>query len=277
MSIVSLQRKARQLGEIRLGDTVLSSDGKTRPISLDTFRLTSISKGLLDQAAKMWGGNVVPWQATEKGAGKWQLVTDVSELPVVVPPQDPDGVTWYETWTAAGLQRRCDGEFILNRGDPLPCACDPDDRECNMVTRLQLMLPDMPDVGIWLLKSTGYYAASEMAMSIQIVMQSAQKTGLLPEATLAIEHRELKRPDEATRKFVVPVLRFADTLSTFLEQPDSAPSLPVGADDGGGGDGTVHPLPAPTPVTPEIEHVESMTRLMETKNRLQTETDEAIV
>ncbi|KKK59048.1 hypothetical protein LCGC14_3038310, partial [marine sediment metagenome] len=180
MSIVDLQLKARRLGEIRLGDTV-TRDGKTYPISLDTFRLTSVAKGLLDQAAKLWGGKVVPWQASEKSAAKWQLVTDTSELPVYVAPQDPDSVTWYESWTAGGLQRRCDGESIVNRGgEVLPCVCDPENRECRMVTRLQVMLPDLPDVGVWTLSSTGFYAASEIAMSIQIVMKSAQVTGALP-------------------------------------------------------------------------------------------------
>jgi hypothetical protein len=118
-----------------------------------------------------------------------------------------------------------------------------------MVTRLQVMLPDLPDVGVWTLSSTGFYAASEMAMSIQIVMKSAQVTGALPEAVLAIEHRESKKPGEATKKFVVPVLRFADSLGSFMELPSSsAPSLPVGADGGGVDGGTVHSLP-PSPPT----------------------------
>ena len=302
MSIVDLQLKARRLGEIRLGDTVVNKNGKTVPISLDTFRLTSVAKGLLDQAAKLWGGKVVPWQASEKSAAKWQLVTDTSELPVYVAPQDPDSVTWYESWTAGGLQRRCDGESIVNRGgEVLPCVCDPENRECRMVTRLQVMLPDLPDVGVWTLSSTGFYAASEIAMSIQIVMKSAQVTGALPEAVLAIEHRESKKPGEATKKFVVPVLRFADSLGSFMELPSgSAPSLPVGADDGGGGDGTVHSLPTPAPIEQEIHvdpkadlepqltegliefatkvaEAEATVKLMETRSRLQAEADEEFV
>lgn len=265
MSIVELQKKARRLGEIRLGDTQ-TKNGKTFPVSLDTFRLTSTAKGLLDQAAVLWGGKVVPWQASPKSAAKWQVVTDAAELPVYVAPQDPDSVTWYESWTAAGLQRRCDGENIVNRGDPLPCVCDPNNRECRMTTRLQVMLPDLPDVGVWTLSSTGYYAAAEMAMSIQIVMSAAQKTGALPEAVLAIEHREKKEPGKPTKQFVVPVLRFADTLSSFMDEArialpskESAPSLPSGADVSG--EGAVEAMqtlsaPPPTDVTePEVVEV----------------------
>lgn len=254
MSIVELQKRARRLGEIRLGDTV-TKNGKTRPVSLDTFRLTSAAKGLLTQAADLWGGEVVPWDR------KWQLVTDASELPIIVPPQDPDNVTWYEAWTAAGLQRRCDGETIVNRDEGLPCVCDPNHRECRMVTRLQVMLPDLPDVGVWTLSSTGYYAAAEMAMSIQIVMDAAQKTGLLPAASLAIEHREIKRPNEPLKKFVVPVLRFADPLSTFLDTPqlapqDTAPALPQAGGEGSEGEAapdTAHPHPVLPPSEPTFD------------------------
>lgn len=133
-----------------------------------------------------------------------------------------------------------------------------------MVTRLQLMLPDLPDVGVWTLSSTGYYAAAELATSIQIVMSSTQQTGLIPEATLAIEPREVKQQGQPTKKFVVPVLRFADTLSTFLggggESPVSLPTttpagtLLPGRSDGEGGDVTVLPSgtdPAPVAPLPE--------------------------
>ena len=246
MAIVNLQMRARRLGEIRLGDTV-TRDGKTYPISLDTFRLTSVAKELLDKAAALWGGEVKPWQQ------KWQVTTNTSELPVYVSPQDPDSLTYYELWSAAGLQRRCDGEQILNRGEPTDCACDPDNRECSMVTRLQVMLPDLPDVGVWTLSSTGFYAATELAMSIQIVMQSAQTTGALPQAVLAIERRELKKPGKQTRKFVVPVLRFSDSLGSFMEQseklslPGSVRSLPGESDGSVGDGGAVQPSPSSPP------------------------------
>jgi hypothetical protein len=242
VSIIELQARARRLGEIRLGDKAPSG----YPVSLDTFRLTSAAKGLLDQAAVLWGGEVQPWDT------KWQIVTEATELPVIVPPQDPDNITWYELWSQGGLQRRCDGDTMQD-GDP--CKCDPDNRECSMVTRLSLMLPDMPDVGIWTLSSTGYYAASEMAMSIKLVMQAAQKTGMLPEATLAIDHREIKRPSQPLKKFVVPILRFADTLGSFIDvdggvalpSPESPRHLPGGDAAGVGVSGTVQPQPEPLP------------------------------
>lgn len=271
MSIVELQARARRLGEIRLGDTA-TKGGKTFPVSLDTFRLTSAAKDLLDRAAELWGGEVRPWQPRGSHTPKWQIVTDATELPVIVPPQDPDGVSWYELWGSGGLQRRCDGEHIVSRDGNLPCECDPDNRECSMVTRLSLMLPDMPDVGIWTLSSTGFYAASEMAMSIQIVMQAASKTGLLPSAVLAIDRREVKRPGQPLKKFVVPILRFADDLSTFLDVGGDVSVLPSrdvpailpGRDVAVEGEaGSVQHLPSPPPATedavePLFDEVEEM-------------------
>lgn len=256
MSIVALQKRARRLGEIRLGDTAPTKSGGTRPVKLDTFRLTSVAKGLLDQAAALWGGEVVPWAPSERAAPRWQVITQASELPVIVPPQDPDNVSWYELWSAGGMQRRCDGDHIQVKGDPQPCVCDPDNRECRMVTRLQVMLPDLPDVGVWLLSSTGYYAASEMSMSLEVVMRTASQTGLLPAATLAIDHREIKRPGEPVKQFVVPVLRFADTLGTFIDAPSlegkSPRSLP-GGEAVGEGDGTVQPRLNPPATAPTLD------------------------
>jgi hypothetical protein len=268
MSIIGLQMRARRLGSIRLGDTV-TKNGKTYPVSLETFRLTSISKGLLDQAAVLWGGTVRPWQPKPNSASQFQLITETNELPVLISPQDPESMTFYELWSAGGLQRRCDGETMTHQGQEKPCACDPDDRECKMTTRLSVMLPDLPDVGVWTLTSTGYYAATEMAASIQVVMTAAQKTGFLPEATLAIEQRELKQPGNPTKKFSVPVVRFSDTLSLFLERSSPAPSLPAGA-DGGEGERTVQSHPEPSPTN-------AMLNLDRKRRELQAQADEEAV
>ncbi len=233
MSIVALQTRARRLGEIRLGDTE-TKGGKTYPVSLDTFRLTSAAKGLLDQASKLWGGEVVPWQPTERGNPKWQVVTETAELPVLIPPQDADNATWYELWSAGGLQRRCDGESVLNRDDPIPCVCNPDDRECKPITRVSFMLPDLPDIGVWLLSSTGYNAAVELGATVSIIVRQMADTGWLPEATLAIDHREVKRPDQPPHKFVVPVIRTSAPLRDFLET-SRPPALDANTSQGGSG------------------------------------------
>ena len=260
MSILALQTRARRLGEIRLGDTETKS-GKTYPISLDTFRLTSAAKGLLDQAAKLWGGDVVPWQPSEKGNPKWQLVTETAELPVLIPPQDADNATWYELWSAGGLQRRCDGESVLNRDDPIPCLCNPEDRECKPITRVSFMLPDLPDIGVWLLSSTGYNAAVELGATVAIIVRQMADTGWLPEATLAIDYREVKRPGEPPHRFVVPIIRTPAPLREFLETSRS-PALTSqgGSEQEGGEDQGASKLESPSdsPALPEADIVKGI-------------------
>ena len=79
MSILTLQRRLRELGRIRTGVKVAASNGKSRPAKLETFRLTSASRGLLDAAAEIYGGDVRAWP---EGDG-WELVTKVDALDIV--------------------------------------------------------------------------------------------------------------------------------------------------------------------------------------------------
>ena len=262
MSIVGDQTRARRLGEIRLGDTE-TKGGKTFPISLDTFRLTSAAQGLLDHAAALWGGEVVPWQPTERSNPKWQVITETAELPVYIPAQDINNLTWYELWSAGGLQRRCDGESVLNRDDPIPCVCNPEDRECKMQTRVSFMLPDLPDIGVWLLSSTGYNAAVELGATVAIIVRQMANTGWLPEATLAIDHREVKRPDQPPHKFVVPIIRTSAPLREFLETSSPPALAHRGGPEEESGDGQLPPLhtegsPADPPALLEMSAEEEL-------------------
>jgi hypothetical protein len=58
MPILDIQKRARELGRIRLGQVVVSANGKTRPEKIDRFRFTSYSRELLDQVAALYGGQV---------------------------------------------------------------------------------------------------------------------------------------------------------------------------------------------------------------------------
>jgi hypothetical protein len=255
VSIIELQRRARRLGEIRTGTTrteLRTKNGKqvevTFPVSLETFRLTSQDRRLLEQAAALWGGEVAEWD------GKWEVVTDAPELPVLIPPQNPDGIVWYETWTKAGLAKRCDGEHIVNTaGDPPPCNCDPDNRECKPITRVQLMLPDLADIGVWLLSSTGWNAATELNSSLNWVLRRMTQTGELAPASLALEQREVKRPGGPVKQFVVPVLRFQDRLGDLLGLSDGGgfSSLPSPS-DAAGESGSPDSPPGDPPTLPDM-------------------------
>jgi TRAP-type C4-dicarboxylate transport system substrate-binding protein len=74
MPIIHLQRRMRQLGEIRIGrvvDTgrVSQKTGKAilRPEKLKAFRFTSPSREILTQVATLYGGEVQPWTPANGG------------------------------------------------------------------------------------------------------------------------------------------------------------------------------------------------------------------
>ena len=104
MPILDLQKRARELGRIRIGQVVPTSNGKTRPEKLDRFRLTSASRPLLEKVAELYGGDVAEWTPQGGGATAWEVVTNSTRLPIMVPPQPVS--QWYEFWTAGGCKHR---------------------------------------------------------------------------------------------------------------------------------------------------------------------------
>lgn len=209
MAIIQLQRGIAETGRIRIGHQVeYQKDGKrrTRPEKLGTFRLTSPDRFRIEQAAELYGGEVAEWQSP---AGKqWEVVTTTDTLDVVVPPADLAFSQWYELWSAGGCVRRCDGATEQNTQGP--CLCDPerraagDEDQCDVHTRLSVLLRDLPGFGTWRLDTQGYYAAVELAGTVEILSQAAGMGRLLP-ARLRLEQRQVKRKRQ-TRNFAVPVL-----------------------------------------------------------------------
>ena len=110
---------------------------------------------------------------------------------------------WYELWSGGGCQRRCDGrDELITDG---PCLCDPDQRECDIHTRLSVMLRDLPGLGLWRLDTQGWNAALELQGAVEILQMAAGRGQMLP-AQLRLEQRMVKRPGQQTRRFAVPVL-----------------------------------------------------------------------
>lgn len=202
--IIDLQRRIMEAGRIRIGQQVPSGNG-TRPAKLDTFRLTSADKVRIDQAAAIYGGKVAEWKAP---AGKqWEVITESVALDVIVPPSDMAFSQAYETWSAGGCQRRCDGEFEqISDG---PCLCDPENRECEIHTRLSVMLRDLPGLGVWRIDTQGYYAAVELGGAVQVIAAAAGRGVLLPARLLLVQRSVIRRGADGkpqTRRFAVPVL-----------------------------------------------------------------------
>lgn len=201
MTLLDIQRRIREAGRIRIGQQVPTSNGKTRPAKLDTFRLTSPDRRAIEQAAGMYGGRPEEWDAP---AGRqWQVITEVDELDVIVPPSDMAFSQHYELWSGGGCQRRCDG--VTEQLTDGPCLCDPDARECTPHTRLSVMLRELVGLGVWRLDTQGFYAAVELGGAVQVV-QAAAGAGVMLPARLRLEQRQIKRPGQPTRNFAVPTL-----------------------------------------------------------------------
>lgn len=238
MSILNLQKRARELGRIRLGQVVPTRSGKTRPEKLDRFRLTSNSKPLLEKVADLYGGEVVEWQPQGGGAKAWEVVTNSSRIPIMVPPQPI--TQWYEFWTAGGCKHRCDGERNVLTDEP----CDPEDPQHleaikKPTTRLNVVLRDVEGIGVWRLETHGFNAAMELPDAAEFLAA----VGGYVNGCVALEQRTSKAevPDREnggtkieTRHFMVPIIEIDVTPAQLMAGHGrvAAPALtggPVGA------------------------------------------------
>lgn len=212
MPIVDLQRQMRELGRIRTGQTVVPERGKPRPSKLETFRLTSREQSLIEAAAAAYGGTVSAWR------DEWEVITTSDALEILVPPWQALS-QWYELWSAGGCQRRCDGRVMVLTDVPCLCPKDPDERRaaasanpptaCKPTTRLNVMLPALPDLGVWRIESHGYYAATELAGAAQILELATRAGAPLP-ARLRLDQRSKKVPGQPTNHYAVPVIEVLD-------------------------------------------------------------------
>lgn len=239
--IIDLQRRLAEIGRIRIGQQVpTGSKGKTRPEKLATFRLTSPDRNRLDHAARVYGGQVEPWQAP--AGQQWEVITTAEALDVIVPPSDMAFSQHYELWSAGGCQRRCDGRHE-SISDGL-CVCDPAARECDIHTRLSVLLRDLPGLGVWRIDTSGYYAAVELQGAVEVIQIAAGRGQMLP-ARLRLEQRQVKRPGQTVRRFAVPVLDIEVSPGQLM-----AASTPLSQLAAADGPAALTPVPAALPAAP---------------------------
>lgn len=207
MPILTLQRRSRELGRIRIGQQVPTKDGKMRPEKLDKFRVTSASRPLLEKVAALYGGEVVEWN--NNGSAQFEVFTTSTRLPVLVPPQPVS--QFFELWSGGGCQRRCDGNRELLTDKPCLCEPDPEDRQCKPTTRLNVVLRDVEGVGVFRLESHGYYAATELPTTAEFL---AQQAGYIV-GWLSLEARTVVRNGK-TKRFVVPTIEVDVTPAALM-------------------------------------------------------------
>lgn len=238
MPINDIQPRLRQIIRVRMGQKVpAKKKGETRPEALTTWRLTSPHQGVIEQCAALWGGKVEE-MADPASADRWEVITEASVLPCAIAPIDGFS-QWYETWSAGGCQRRCDGLRELIGDTECLCGPDPDERVCKPTTRVTLVLTDIDELAGARLESHGYNAASELAY-VEAMFAAARARRTMIPAELRIAARTAKK-DGHTVHFVVPevAVRMGATLEALGMAGVPAQQLEAAAERAA--------LPAPDP------------------------------
>lgn len=240
MPLLDLQRRGQQIGRLRLGQQIPSSKpGKMRPVALSTFRFTTGSRYTADAIADLYGGQVVPW------GNQWEIITGRAAIDVVIPPRDQIITQWYEMWTGGGNRRRCDSRIEQKSGGPCLCPhaedpTDPDEveaaarerdrlakmnppRACQRKTRISVMIPDLPGLGVFRLDTSSFYAAGEV-LDAGDLMQAARDRNIYLPATVRIDQRE-RVEDGQTKKYPVPVLEVMVTFRQIVTGELSAAGI----------------------------------------------------
>lgn len=198
------------------------------PRSIINFRFTSSDMTALDQIATLYGGSVKPWEN-----GQSEVVSKVSEVPIVLPPEPLGSGPVYELWKGSTCVRRCDGVTAwvpANTPDgaelvETPCICGENEAlDCKPTTRLSVILPDVRFGGVWRLDCKGWYGTNELPAMVRTVEQ-LQGQGL-SRAYLALEKRV-----KGKKNYIVPVVRLDATPNQLmggrsaLSAPSAMPEL----------------------------------------------------
>ncbi len=224
------QMRLRQLGEIRIGHTVKlegtnrRGQQKTRPAKLDKFRFTSPNKTLLGHVAELYGGTVQPWTPANGDPAEFEVYSQATALPILIPPRALS--LWYEMFEGHRMVRRCDGEKEMRRCTR--CLCDPqgklswsDPRDCKIALRLNVMLADVPAVGVWLLQSHGKNAAVELPPMAHILERAQEYVS----GRLSLESRTTYPLEGAPFHYVVPVLEIDQKPLELMHGGSGRPAL----------------------------------------------------
>jgi hypothetical protein len=230
--ILTLQRQARELGRLRTGYTD-DSGAKSRPARSDTWIVTSHAEHYVQAAADEWGGTAEKWQPQGSGPAQWRVITEASALDAILPPGDPLSQT-YEMWSRGGCQRRCDGVTEQISDSPCPCLAQFGDAwyeqakgtVCSAHTRLNVILPQMPDVGVWRMETGSFYAANEIAAHVDLIRNATRGEIAVP-IRLRIEPRQRVAAGQ-TKKFPVVVIELrGSTAGQLLAGTANLNALPA--------------------------------------------------
>jgi hypothetical protein len=208
-----MSRRLPEAGRLRTG----VKTGRAMK-AIDSWRATSHDETAIRQLAEIYGGTPRPW-TDGPTRGQWEVITEATELNVVLPPDPMGGTPLYELWSGGGCQRRCDGyDCEIPTAGPdgpemmkVPCVCAAEGAlACNPHTRLSVILPDVRFGGTWRYESKSWNIAQEMPGMVDLI-RSFQERGLT-RAVLALEHR---KSVQNKKPFTIPVLRVPESLDAI--------------------------------------------------------------
>lgn len=221
LSPLIIQRRLTELGRIRMGE----KGQRGEPTQRNTWRITSAAQRLLEQVAEVYGGTVRPWTGAPD-EGYFELATTSHELDILIPPTLASYSQALELWSGGGCVRRCDG--VTEKLSGKPCMCNPDRRECQITTRVSVMLPKVPGLGVWRLDTKGWNAAATLPTTLETL--GALAPGQWVPAVLRIQKQSSKKivnGRSQTRRFVVPVIDIVSgTIGQALQGELSAVPAP---------------------------------------------------
>jgi hypothetical protein len=202
--IEGITPRVQEIGRIRMGER----GPKGAPVKLKTFRLTSNDRRVLDAAAALYGGAVHQWDGAPD-EGMWQLTTAAAELDILIPRSLRSVTQAWELWQGGTCERRCDGRTeAITDG---PCICGPsrgDEGFCDIVTRLSVILPRLPGLGLWRLDTGGWHAASTIPSTIDLLL-ALDARPMVPAVLRAVQGSSKVRESSGkviTHRFVRPML-----------------------------------------------------------------------
>lgn len=215
-------RRLPQAGRIRTGEKTNTRQGRK---ALDSFKFTTSKHGFLVPLAEKYGGTILPWNEPSS-PDKWQLVTEATEIDVVVPPEPL--TQSYELWDP-DLKRRCNGitcTVLVGAPDDadyqdVDCICARKGvLECSYKLRLSVLLPEVQSLGTWRWDSGSKNARQEVPGMVEAIAV-LQDRGFY-NAKLRLEQRRQPR-----KVFNVLVLDTGVSIGSLVAGDTRLGSLPV--------------------------------------------------
>lgn len=210
MPIRTMEVRFPRLGFISVGhQTTSAKSGKIHPTTTDTITFHASKRSVLHPIATKYGGTVVESPTSTEEQERFFVVTEAKDVRVMVPADlDVAFSQYYESWASSGLVRRCDGiDCVLWRRDPKgdekvgelshairPCLCEEEgaeERMCKPTVRLSVVpidvAPDIPDIGVFTVRSTGFFTNSELLGDLELIRAVVGSLGAGVPLRLSVE------------------------------------------------------------------------------------------